>query len=338
MSQSDTSERSESSYGTARGATGSGRGSVSNGHGYASRIASSLRRGVGSGVVAAIVGGVGLLGGTRALLRGERWGGLARLALGVALLAVAVVQRRSRGAGRTSEIDEADVVGTGPDVGAIAVDAGGAGDGDNADGEAASAVADTAPDVEDASSGLGSGVEPDDEPEPDEASASTNQRDVGDAGADSEEVAEAAEDESGDSVEAPGREAVDSLGEAAFGGQSHEVPAPQRAFNQGFLAHSTEAFWGVRARDDAVLVSANYDALSGRDGVEYVASSAIGDDVRELPIPDTVLDHWDEVFGGGTAVAGGDDILFATTDDLAADGLLWVLPAAWAEGEFGEPK
>ena len=126
-------------------------------------------------------------------------------------------------------------------------------------------------------------------------------------------------------------EAIDRLGEAAFDRQSREVPAPQRAFNQGFLAHSAEAFWGIRTRDGAVFVSQDYDAIDGRDGVRYVTSSEIGDDVRELPIPDAILDHWDETINGGTAVTGGDDILFVTTDDLAADGLLCVLPSEWAD-------
>jgi hypothetical protein len=124
---------------------------------------------------------------------------------------------------------------------------------------------------------------------------------------------------------------VDRLGVAAFDAQSREVPVPQRAFNQGFLAHSAEAFWGVRERDDAVLVSQDYDAVQGREGVRFVDSSEIGTDVRELPIPDAILDHWDVVYRGGTAVVGGDDVLFATTDDLAADHVLRVLPAAWAD-------
>lgn len=82
-----------------------------------------------------------------------------------------------------------------------------------------------------------------------------------------------------------------------------------------------------------MLVSQNYDAIQDRDGVRYVTSSEVGQDVRELPVPDAILDHWDEVYGGGTAVVGGDDILFVTTDDLAADGLLRVLPAAWDDGQ-----
>lgn len=131
-------------------------------------------------------------------------------------------------------------------------------------------------------------------------------------------------------------EDIDRIGEAAFDRQSRKVPAPQRTFNQGFLAHSAEAFWGIRTHDDAVLLSQDYDAIEDRDGVRYVSSSEIGADARELPIPDAILDHWDEVLGGGTAVAGGDDILFVTTDTLAADGLLCVLPAEWADDAFGE--
>ena len=130
-------------------------------------------------------------------------------------------------------------------------------------------------------------------------------------------------------------EDIDRLGEAAFDRQSREVPAPQRAVNQGLLAHSAEALWGIRTHDDAVLVSLDYDAIESRDGVRYISSSEIGADARELPIPDAILDHWDEVLGGGTAVAGGDDILFATTDTLATDGLLRVLPADWADDLFG---
>lgn len=313
-----------------RAETGSGRE-------YASEVAPYLRRSVESGTPTAVVGGAALLGGFRAFLRGERRRGLAGLVLGVALLAVAVAQRRSGGAGRESGVEDTDVVGTGPDVEAIADEAGGVGDEDHAGGEAASSVVDTSPDVEDTASGLESGAEPDSESGPGSESASVDQRDVVDAGVDGQDLAEAAERETEDASDSVASEDVDRLGEAAFDAQSNGVPAPQRAFNQGYLAHSTEAFWGVRARDDAVLVSADYDAVEGRDGVQYVASSAIGDDVRELPIPDAVLDHWDEVLGGGTAVAGGDGILFATTDDLAVHRLLWVLPAEWADDVFGEP-
>lgn len=338
VSQSDTGERVKSSVGTARAAAG-------NGQEFASKVAPSLQQGLESGAVTAVVGGAGLLGGLRALVRGERKRGVARVVFGAAFLAVAVAQRRNRGPGRESDVDATDVADTGPDVGTIADEAGGVGDDDHAAGEVASAVVDTSPNVEDAGSELDS--ESMTEPGSDAASTSVDQREVADTGVDSRDLAETTgrdsaatettETETEDPGDTTGSEEVERLGEAALDGQSHEVPAPQRAFNRGFLAHSTETFWGVRDRDDAVLVSADYDALSGRDGVTYVASSQIGDDARELPIPDAVLDHWDEVLGG-TAVAGGDDILFATTDDLEADGLLWVLPAAWADDVFGEPE
>ncbi len=261
----------------------------------------------------AVVGAAGLLAGLRAFRRGNRGRGLAGLAVGAALLATALA-RRSRS--RDAETD----------------------------------VTDTSPDTED----VGSGVEPasESEPRPESdtgaESAAVDQREVGDT----ETVAEEIERKTGAIGDTDGTtdgaatgargtgevaaegvepEKIDRLGEAALDRQSREVPVPQRAFNRGFLSHSAEAFWGIRAGDDAVVVSQNYDAIQDRDGMRYVASTQIGEDVRELPIPDTVLDHWDEVAGGGTAVAGGDDILFVTTDDLSADGMLRVLPSEWAD-------
>lgn len=343
MNQPDTSAQLESESGveTARAVAKSGRE-------YISKIAPSLRHGVESGAVTTIIGGTGLLGGLRAFLGGERKRGLARLAFGAAFLAAALAQRRSRSRGRESAIEEPNVVDTGPDVEAVADEAGGVGEEDHAAGKAAAEVTDTSPDVEDMESGLES------ESDTDAESASVDPREVADTGVDSDDLAgeteretgdaggkESASDETATGAEGTGAgtgtetEDVDRLGEAAFGRQSREVPAPQRAFNQGFLAHSAEAFWGIRMGDDAVLVSQDYDAIEERDGVQYVASSEIGEDVRELPIPDAVLDHWDEVIGGGTAVTGGDSILFVTTDDLAADGLLRVLPAEWADDVSG---
>ncbi|QLG62226.1 hypothetical protein [Halorarum salinum] len=343
MNQSDTSPRSESESGveTARAAAKIGRE-------YISKVAPYLRRGVESGAVTAIIGGTGLLGGLRAFLGGERRRGFARLAFGAAFLTAALAQRRSRSRGRESAVEETDVVDTGPDIEAVADEAGGVGEEDHAAGEAAAEVTDTSPDVEDVGSGLES------EPGTDVGSTSIDQREVVDTGVDGDDLTGETERETGDAggkgtasdettagAESTGAgagaetEDVDRLGEAAFDRQSREVPAPQRAFNQGFLAHSAEAFWGIRTRDDATLVSQDYDAIEGRDGVRYVASSEIGEDVRELPIPDAVLDHWDEVIGGGTAVTGGDGILFVTTDDLAADGLLRVLPAEWADDVSG---
>jgi len=272
---------------------------------YLSTVAPSLRRGVESGTATAIVGGTSLLAGLRAFRRGNRGRGLAGVVGGAALLATALARRRSRN--------------------------------------------------HDAETGVvGSGVEPASEPEPGPESdtgaesAAADRREV----VDTETVAGELERETGDTGDTDGPtdgaatgaggtgevaaegvepERIDRLGEAALDRRSREVPVPQRAFNEGFLSHSAEAYWGIRAGDDAVVVSQNYDAIQRRDGMRYVASSQIGEDVRELPIPDTVLDHWDEVAGGGTAVAGGDDVLFVTTDDLSADGLLRVLPSKWAD-------
>jgi len=194
---------------------------------------------------------------------------------------------------RRESVEESDVVDTGPDIEGITDEAGGGVDqGDHATGQAAGGLVDSTPDV------------------PSDGTAA--REDTG-------------------SSETVHPEAVDRLGEAAVDSQSREVPVPQRAFNQGFLAHSAEAFWGIRGRDDAVLVSQDFDAVQGRDGVKYVASSEIGEDARELPIPTAVLTHWDEVGGGGTAVAGGDGVLFVTTDSLEADHLLRVLPSAWPD-------
>ena len=336
MNQTDASARSEpeSEVNTARAAARSGRE-------YISRATPYLRRGVESGTVTAIIGGAGLLSGIRALLAGERERGVARLVLGAGFVATALGQRRSRSRGEEPDVEQTDVVDTRPDVDAVADEAGGVGGNDHAAGEAAVDVADTSPDVED----VGSGLESESDAEP----AAVGQRELSDTGVESEDVTEATEREteavggeegtSDETTTGEGTTAgvgtetedIDRLGEAAIDRQSRKVPAPQRAFNQGFLAHSSEAFWGIRARDDGVLVSLDYDAIQGRDGVRYVASSEIGEDVRELPIPDAVLDHWNEVFGGGTAVTGGDDILFVTTDDLATDGLLRILPSEWAD-------
>ncbi|QLG26821.1 hypothetical protein HUG10_04375 [Halorarum halophilum] len=345
MTQPDTTARSESESGV-----GTARGVAKSGREYVSKLAPSLRHGVESGAVPTVIGGVGLLGGLRAFVSGERKRGLAGLAVGAAFLAAALAQRRFRILGRESTVEETDVVDTGPDVEAVADEAGGVGEEDHAAGEAAAEVTDTSPDVEDVGSGLES------ESDTDAESASVDQREVADTGVDSDDLAEATTRETGDaggtettsdetttgavdtgtgSGAGVETEDVDRLGEAAIDRQSREVPAPQRAFNQGFLAHSAEAFWGIRTGDDEVLVSQDYDAIEGRDGVRYVASSEIGEDVRELPIPDVVLDHWDSVIDGGTAVTGGDSILFVTTDDLAADGLLRVLPAERADDVSG---
>lgn len=159
--------------------------------------------------------------------------------------------------------------------------------------------------------------------------ASKSAVEIADTSPDMEDVEPGLESDAATDAET---EDIERLGEAAFDSQSREVPAPQQAFNRGFLSHSSMVCWGIRERDGAVLIAQDYDTIEGRDGVKYVASSEIGTDVREIPIPEVVLNHWDEVIGGGMAVTGGDDILFVTTESLATDGLLRVLPAEWADG------
>lgn len=311
-----------------------------------------LGRAANSGVLVALFGGVSLFRSRRAFRDGYRERGFAEFALGAVLFAIAYDQWRSRNTGRESDLDQTDVVDTGSNEEAFDAesDAGGEADAvggdDHAVGEAAEAVVDTGPDVEAASAEVDTDAASVDEDESDAASVDEDESDAASVGEDESETVtgvgdpSAVEDEIGPSGESASGEAdhsetlpgdVDRLGEAAFDAQSREVPVPQGAFNQGFLSHGAEAFWGVRESDDAVVVSRDYDSVAGREGARYVASSEIAADARELPIPDAVLDHWDDVYGGGTAVVGGDDVLFVTTDDLSGDHLLRVLPASWAE-------
>jgi hypothetical protein len=323
VNQTDTNAPSESRVETARTAAESGRE-------YASKTVPYLRRAFESDAALASLGGTALVGGLRAFLRGKRRRGLAQLSLGAASLATVLARRRSGTRGEGSDAEERDVVHGGPDVESVADEAGG-GEEDHATGDAAAAVTETSPNVEDVSAGLDS--DSDSDSDIDTESATVDEREVADTGVDTGSIAAESEREAADAGAAGiDSDDVDRLGEAAFDGQSREVPAPQQAFNRGFLAHSAEAFWGIRTDDDAVLVSQDYDAIEGRDGVRFVDSSEIGDDVRDLPVPKAILDHWNLVGGDGIAVDGGDDLLFVTTEDLAADGLLRVLPAAWADG------
>jgi len=342
MNDPETSARTDFDGDDTRAAAGSDQG-------YLAKLRASIRRRVDAGAAAAVAGGTSALGGLRAIERGDRRRGLAGLGLGIALLAVA--RSRSRSTDGEAGVDQTDVVDTAPDVEAVGDDGGAAVGADHVGGDAAEAVARTSPDVDGASSGLDAdaGAESADEPagsRPDGESQSAEGSQSGgesqsNEGSRSEEGGRSGEGsrsgatgDEGDRVD-PGDaglpEAVDRLGAASFDRQSREVPVPQRAFNQGFLSHSAEAFWGVRGEDDAVLVSRAYDAIEGREGVRFLASSEVGADRRELPIPDAVLNHWDETIRGGTAVVGGDGVLFVTSDDLSGDGLLRVLPANWAD-------
>ncbi|WP_135302599.1 hypothetical protein [Haloarcula amylovorans] len=344
MNQTDTNAQSEPKSGidSARTAAKSGRE-------YVSKAAPYLRRGVESGAVTATIGGTSLLGGLRALLDGERNRGLVRLVVGAGFVALTLAQRRFRDQGEDPSIEETDVVDTGSDVGAVADEAGDVDEREGATDEAAANAVDTSPDVEGVESDSASASES----ESDIESATVGQREVVDTGVDSEALREATESESEDAGDGSGTsdetptaeestaidddnetEEIDHLGEAAFDGQSREVPVPQRAFDRRFLAHSAEAFWGIRTGDDAVLVSQDYDAIEEQDGMHYVASTEIGADVRELPIPEAILNHWNDVLSDEASVTGGDDVLFVTTDSLAAGGLLRVLPSRRADDRF----
>lgn len=129
-------------------------------------------------------------------------------------------------------------------------------------------------------------------------------------------------------------ESYERLGEAAFDEHSGRVPAPQRAFDRSFLVLSGEAHWGIRETDGLVVMSQRYDPMAEGDRVRYVASTQI-DDSRTVTVPDRIRDHWDEAFGG-VAVESGDDVVFATTDALAADDQVAVVPERWSDDLLDE--
>ena len=262
-----------------------------------------------------------------------------------------------RGTGRHAGDEAAAVADTSPDIGDVgsATDEGerrgGAATSDReASGYEATDVVDTAPDVED----VGPGAEGESGRDASGETADDGRRDVGEAGTDGEggsdaEIAEEPDarigapdgeadegatdvnaspdvEEAGGTGAAAGERTYERIGEAAFDEHGRGVPAPQHAFDLNVLSLGDEAFWGIREADDAVVVSGIYDALG--EGVRYVASSRI-DEERTLQVPDAVTDHWDEVAGGGIAVAGGDELVFAIAED-AADERLLVVPAQWA--------
>lgn len=132
-------------------------------------------------------------------------------------------------------------------------------------------------------------------------------------------------------------ETYERLGAAAFDEHSSEVPAPQRAFNQGELSLNAEAFWGVRDADGVVAVSREYDHIDERPAFRYVASTEV-DDERMLRVPDEIRDHWDTLTDGGVAVVSGTDIVFVTSDAFADDSMLLVLPEQWADDVLGEEE
>ncbi|WP_455449232.1 hypothetical protein [Natrinema thermotolerans] len=254
----------------------------------------TVRSGVRSGAPAGAAGFASLLSGVRALRRDDRGHGYLRLGAGGLLLVIAIDQRRA--ARDRTGVESSDVVDTSPNTGTLEGWERNAGREDHAGGDAASEVARTSIDIEDAASSPESG---DAEREPDAA-----------------EVAEP--------------EAYEQLGAAAFDEHSSEVPVPQPAFDRTILSLGSEVFWGIREADDAVVVSGQFDPIQDGDGIRYVASSEV-DGERSLTVPDTVLNHWDAVAGGGLAVASGDDLVFLTTDSLQADDQLRVVPEQWLE-------
>ncbi|UPV74832.1 hypothetical protein M0R89_01880 [Halorussus limi] len=130
----------------------------------------------------------------------------------------------------------------------------------------------------------------------------------------------------------------DRLGGASVSGDSRELPVPQKAVNLELVKSGGEVYWGVREADGAVLVSQLYDPLEDDPGVRFLTSTAIDDDSRQLRVPDAVYDHWDDVAGGGTAVRGGDRLEFVTTDEMADDEQMLVLPEWQVEDVLGEDE
>ena len=128
----------------------------------------------------------------------------------------------------------------------------------------------------------------------------------------------------------------EQLGGASVSGDSREVPVPQQAVNMELVKQGGEVYWGVREADDAVVASQLYDPLEDDSGVRFLASTAIDDDSRQLPVPDAVFDHWDDAYGGGTAVVGGDRLEFWTTVEMAENEQMLVLPEWQVEDVTGE--
>lgn len=292
------------------------------------------RQAAGSGALAGVGGTASLLWGVRALRRDDGGRALRRFLLGGLLLGVAALQRRrAHPSAAEPRVEESDVVGTTPDI--EGVSRGEATSEPDATGEEASDVVRSI-DVGDAAEGDATDAEP--------GRTEEGERAPGDEGASVEGLASGARD--AETSAAPGdaataeetdAEAYDRLGEAAFDEQSSRVPAPQPAFNEGLLSEGAEAFWGVREADDLVVVSGVYDPLDELAGVEYVASSEVADEGRGVRVPSTVLTHWDEVAGGGTAVTSGTGLVFATTADLRADDLLAVVPEQWEDEVLEQP-
>lgn len=327
------------------GETGERRDHESDG-GRASRLLGYVRGGVRSGALAGIGGGATILRGIRAIRAGNTARGFRHLLVGGWLLAVAAVQRQStRDAGKRIDIDQSDVVDTSPDLESAAGES--RSQLDHASGaEASKSAAETDESPEE----WAEEIESEAEEEPTAESETVEQSETDDQSPAAEETDESAEEwaeevgseaadgaeTAGETDEAAGERAPiadDRLGAAAFDEHSNEVPAPQRAFNQEFLSMNAEVVWGIRD-DHAIVVSQLFDPIQDGEDVQYVASTQITED-RIVTIPDEILDHWESVYDG-IGVAGGDDIVFATGDELQDDEQLLVVPAAWADGLVSE--
>ncbi|QCS41792.1 hypothetical protein [Natrinema versiforme] len=315
MSQRDTSAETDDSPAAEQRVPKLGNGTISGALG-------AVRRGVRSGVPAGIAGFASLLGGVRALQRGDRDNGYLRLGAGGLLVAIALNQRRV--AGDRADIDATDVVDTTPDIGNLET---GDTEGEHYGGDAASEVVDTGTgiDIEGADSGpdRDGGVD----------AANVDQTDVAESGIDEERLADASSESAaaGESAASePAHETYERLGAASFDEHSSEIPIPQAAFDRTILSLRSEVFWGIRDADDAVIVSGQFDPIQDGDEIRYVASSEVDGD-RLLTVPDPVLNHWDAVAGGGLAVASGTELAVLTTDTLQADDQLRIVPEQWLE-------
>lgn len=128
----------------------------------------------------------------------------------------------------------------------------------------------------------------------------------------------------------------DRLGSASVSRDSRELPVPQKAVNLELVKSGGEAYWAVRETDGAAVVSQLYDPLEDAADLRFLTSTAIDDDSRQLRVPDAVFDHWDDAYGGGTAVVGGDELEFVTSDELAGNEQMLVLPQWQVEDVLGE--
>ncbi|WP_135853021.1 hypothetical protein [Halorussus salinus] len=130
-------------------------------------------------------------------------------------------------------------------------------------------------------------------------------------------------------------DSYDRLGDASVSANTREVPVPQKAVNLELVKQGGEVYWGVREKDGAVVASQLYDPIQNDPGVRFLTSTVIDDDSRQLPVPDAVSDHWNEE-AGGVSVSGGDRLEFVTSDELAADEQLLVLPDWQVEAVLGD--